>query len=79
MLACRDQGCAEAGAVTATGVDAAATIAVIDTVATEFRGCPLDHHSNIVALHQWGTPDVRAPSRYDTRYLDGKLDPGPLT
>ncbi|XP_071639889.1 diacylglycerol lipase-alpha isoform X4 [Temnothorax longispinosus] len=70
VLACRDRGCAEAGAATATGADASAAIAVIDTTAIEFRGPPLDHHPSIVALHHRGTPDARATapsSRHDTR------------
>ncbi|XP_011633570.1 sn1-specific diacylglycerol lipase alpha isoform X10 [Pogonomyrmex barbatus] len=70
VLACRDRGCAEAGAATATGADAAAAIAVIDTTATEFRGPPLDHHPNITTFHHQGTPDARATapsSRHDTR------------
>lgn len=59
--------------------ESAAAIAVVDTTATEFRGLPLDHHPNIVAFHHRDTPDARATapsSRHDTRYLDGKLDPG---
>ncbi|XP_018058259.1 PREDICTED: sn1-specific diacylglycerol lipase alpha isoform X5 [Atta colombica] len=69
VLACRDRGCAEAGAATGPGADTTATIAVIDTTATEFRGPPLDHHPNIVTFHHRGTLDARAtaPSRHDTR------------
>ncbi|XP_011633569.1 sn1-specific diacylglycerol lipase alpha isoform X9 [Pogonomyrmex barbatus] len=77
VLACRDRGCAEAGAATATGADAAAAIAVIDTTATEFRGPPLDHHPNITTFHHQGTPDARATapsSRHDTRRLN-RWDP----
>ncbi|XP_070515541.1 diacylglycerol lipase-alpha isoform X1 [Cardiocondyla obscurior] len=62
VLACRDRGYAEAGAV--TGADVATTIAVIDT--TEFGGPPLDHQANIVTLHHRGTPDAPS-SRHDTR------------
>ncbi|XP_018373307.1 PREDICTED: sn1-specific diacylglycerol lipase alpha isoform X3 [Trachymyrmex cornetzi] len=69
VLACRDRGCAEAGAATGPGADTTATIAVIDTTETEFRGPPLDHHPNIVTFHHRGTLDARAtaPSRHDTR------------
>ncbi|XP_011164880.1 diacylglycerol lipase-alpha isoform X4 [Solenopsis invicta] len=70
VLACRDRGCAEAGAATVTGADVAATTAVVDTTATEFRGPPLDHHPIIVTFHHRGTPDARATapsSRHDTR------------
>ncbi|XP_011067171.1 PREDICTED: sn1-specific diacylglycerol lipase alpha isoform X5 [Acromyrmex echinatior] len=69
VLACRDRGCAEAGAATGPGADTTATIAVIDTTATEFRGPPLDHHPNIVTFHHRGTLDARAiaSSRHDTR------------
>ncbi|KAG5314757.1 DGLA lipase, partial [Acromyrmex insinuator] len=68
VLACRDRGCAEAGAATGPGADTTATIAVIDTTATEFRGPPLDHHPNIVTFHHRGTLDARAiaSSRHDT-------------
>lgn len=84
-MACRDRGCAEAGAAaTATaGVDAAAGIAVIDAAATtELVGPVLDQQPHVVVLHHRGTlPDARhatAPfSRHDTRYLEshGRLIP----
>nr|XP_012217034.1 PREDICTED: sn1-specific diacylglycerol lipase alpha isoform X5 [Linepithema humile] len=74
VVACRDRGCAEAGAAaTATaGVDAAAGIAVVDAAAaTELVGPVLDHQPHVVVLHHQGTPDTRyatAPfSRHDTR------------